>query len=112
MKAGSTTIAVFAAVVLAGLVYVNCPQIRSLCAEGKTLDLALCAASSIEVAYKPEGSNSGPTFASRLFDAVPVERAGPVVPSLSCFTQAPVSRATRQIRDVDLDVVDAAFRSA
>jgi hypothetical protein len=44
-----------------------------------------------------------------LFDAVPVERAGPVVSSLSCFTQAPVSRVTRQISDVDFDGVDAAI---
>ncbi|REE19319.1 hypothetical protein B0G71_2403 [Paraburkholderia sp. BL27I4N3] len=109
MKAGSTTIAALAAVVLSGLVYVNCPQIRSLCAEGKTLDLALCAASKIQVACKTEGSNSGPTFASSLFDAVPVERAGPVVSSLSCFTQAMVSRATRQTGDVDFDAVDAAI---
>ncbi len=54
MKAGSTTIAALAAVVLSGLVYVNCPQIRSLCAEGKTLDLAVCAASEIQVACKTE----------------------------------------------------------
>ncbi|RKT10674.1 hypothetical protein B0G69_8118 [Paraburkholderia sp. RAU2J] len=54
MKAGSTTIAALAAVVLSGLVYVNCPQIRSLCAEGMTLDLAVCAASKIPVACKTE----------------------------------------------------------
>ena len=47
MKAGYTTIAALAAVVLSGLVYVNCPQIRALCAEGKALDLAVCAASTI-----------------------------------------------------------------
>jgi protein required for attachment to host cells len=39
MHAGSTTIAALAAVVLSGLVYVNCPQIRSLCAEGMALGL-------------------------------------------------------------------------
>ncbi|MGF7000424.1 hypothetical protein P3T25_008816 [Paraburkholderia sp. GAS32] len=54
MQAGSTTIAALAAVVLSGLVYVNCPQIRSLCAEGMALDLAVCAASNIQVACKTE----------------------------------------------------------
>jgi hypothetical protein len=44
-----------------------------------------------------------------LFDAVPVERARAVVSSISCFTHAPISRATRQISDVDFDVVDAAI---
>ncbi|MFM0258107.1 hypothetical protein [Paraburkholderia sediminicola] len=29
--------------------------------------------------------------------------------SISCFTHAPISRATRQISDVDLDVADAAI---
>ncbi|VVD31120.1 conserved protein of unknown function (plasmid) [Paraburkholderia dioscoreae] len=54
MQAGSTTIAALAAVVLTGLVYVNCPQIRSLCAEGKALDIVVCAASKIQVACKTE----------------------------------------------------------
>lgn len=54
MKAGGNTIAALAAVVLSGLVYVNCPQIRSLCAEGKTLDLAVYAATKIQVACNTE----------------------------------------------------------
>jgi hypothetical protein len=37
------------------------------------------------------------------------EHARPVVSSISCFTHAPISRATRQISDVDLDVADAAI---
>jgi hypothetical protein len=49
-------------------------------------------------------SNSEPIFASILLGAVPVS-------SISCFTHAPISRATRQIGDVDLDVVDAAIFS-
>lgn len=48
-------------------------------------------------------------MASSLFDAVPVERARAVASSISCFTHAPLSRATRQISDVDFDVVDAAI---
>jgi hypothetical protein len=109
MQAGSTTIAALAAVVLSGLVYVTCPQIRSLCAEGMALGLAVCAGSKIQVACKTEGSNSGPTVASSLLDPMPVEHARPVVSSISCFTHAPISRATRQISDVDLDGVDAAI---
>jgi len=109
MQAGSTTIAALAAVVLSGLVCVNCPQIRLLCAEGMALGLAVCAGSKFQVACKTEGSNSGPTFASSLLDPIPVEHARPFVSSISCFTQAPISRATRQINDVDLDVVDSAI---
>jgi hypothetical protein len=45
-------------------------------------------------------SNPEPIFASSLLGVVPGS-------SISCFTHAPISRATRQIGDVDLDVVDA-----
>jgi hypothetical protein len=51
MKAGNTTIA---ALVLSGLVYLNCPQIRSLCAESKTLDLAICDGSTIRATCETE----------------------------------------------------------
>lgn len=40
---------------------------------------------------------------------MPVEHARPVMSSISCFTQAPISRSARQISDVDLDVADAAI---
>jgi hypothetical protein len=73
------------------------------------LGLAVCAGSKIQVACKTEGSNSGPTVASSLLDPMPVEHARPMVSSISCFTHAPISRATRQISDVDLDGVDAAI---
>jgi hypothetical protein len=71
--------------------------------------LSVCAGSKIQVACKTEGSDSGPTFASSLLDPMSVEHARPVVSSISCFTHASISRATRQISDVDLDVADAAI---
>jgi hypothetical protein len=54
VKAGNTTIAALAALVISGLVYVNCPQIRSLCAEGKILDLAICDGSTIRATCEME----------------------------------------------------------
>jgi hypothetical protein len=46
---------------------------------------------------------------SNSLEAMPVEHARPAVSSISCFTQAPISCATRQISDGDLDVVNAAY---
>jgi hypothetical protein len=42
MKTLDTAIAAFATVVLSGLVYVDCTQMKSLCAESEALDMTLC----------------------------------------------------------------------